>query len=71
MRFQTRQVGHQWSCQNTCWVQLGHVSSAGDQLIEYKPRDTSTLLEIKIELTHANFTKKDWIITSANAAVEA
>ena len=26
--FQTRQFGHQWSCQNTCWVQLGHVSSA-------------------------------------------
>ena len=37
--FQTRQFGHQWSCQNTCWVQLGYVSSAGDQLIEYKPRD--------------------------------
>ena len=28
IRFQTRQFGHQWSCQNTCWVQLGHVSSA-------------------------------------------
>ena len=28
-------------------------------------------LEIKVELTHANFTKKDWIITLANAAVEA
>ena len=39
IRFQTRQFGHQWSCQNTCWVQLGHVSSAGIQPIEYKPRD--------------------------------
>ena len=65
--FQTRQFGYQWSCQNTYWVQLGHVSSAGDQLIEYKPRDTNhaNSLEIKVELTHANFTKKYLIITSA------
>ena len=72
--FQTRQFGHQWSCQNTCWLQLGHVSSAGDHWADWiqTPGSMQThCLEINVELPHANFTKKNWIITSANAAAEA
>ena len=66
--FQTRQFGHQWSCQNTYWVQLRVTSvemaiswlntNPGIQTIQ------THCLEIKVELTHANFNKKDWIITS-------
>ena len=39
--FQTRQFGHQWSCQNTCWLQLGHVSSA---LSALRPREMAPIL---------------------------
>ena len=46
IRFQTRQFGHQWSCQNTCWVQLGHVSSA---LSALRPRAAKMATGLKLE----------------------
>ena len=53
-----------------CWVKQVMSVYLGVSWFKTNPGIQTHSSEINIELTHANFTKKDWIITSGNAAVQ-